>query len=137
MSRKMLVIVLLLVIYTVGVISGFFVGGYLAMRKGFFPHMRFHGPPSTEHVVAMLSDKLSLTQEQKQKISIVLENNKAAMDKYRVEFDSGMKKTFDAMNVDIRTVLSEKQKTIFDRFVSERSEGREPHGDGFLKRKMP
>ncbi len=107
---------------------GLLVGGTLvgAASHHYFCHWGKAGELSEnrgnrwKEYMAELNDKLRLTPEQNQKVTAILELKHLKMDASRQSTRAGMKKFRDEARAEIRAVLSEEQKPVFEIIVEER-----------------
>ncbi|MFA5858359.1 MAG: hypothetical protein WC955_04770 [Elusimicrobiota bacterium] len=121
MKKALFAISVLIIIYLLGVMSGFLSIKHFSSNRRFGPPMPDGrmGKSPEQHMVDMFSKKLSLTEAQKKQIVQILISNKGVVDKYRDEFYDKMTKTMNTVNISIRTILNEEQKISFDKMLKE------------------
>ena len=134
MKKKIVFVSMMIAIYLIGVLSGVLLVGHFATKQGFILP-----PPAgklrrtiEQHMVNKFTKKLKLTDEQKKQVIQIFSNNIAIVDKYRDEFSNKFGKTIDAMIENVKSVLTEEQKKIFDKMLEEG-----PRGPGFPPGRMP
>ncbi|MFH1227645.1 MAG: hypothetical protein V1701_07060 [Planctomycetota bacterium] len=99
-------------------ICGLFLGPVLAQTI-----MRHHGPHSgpedldrrAGRIVSCMREDFNLTEDQTKQISAIV---KAKL----VSFEDALRKNFDAMDLEIRAILTDKQITKFDEWKSKKLE---------------
>ncbi len=132
--QSLLAGLLLLAIYVAGGISAlalerFFAGPGPDVPRGFrlvprgagaAPGMRPGGPgPDQGFYVAVLSRRLGLSAEQEDSIRAVIQNNRENMNAVMEELRPRMEAQFQALEDEIRKVLTPEQAEEFDAFVQE------------------
>lgn len=131
MSSKTTVVALMVAIYLAGMISGAFIGRHVACKNdGRGPQGAFHRHAGDTRAAAeerraqmmdRFAKRLNLTESQRVRVFAILENNKKIIDADRAAFNIKMRKTRDAIDTNIRALLTEEQKTAFTRMAGDRS----------------
>lgn len=131
MSSKTTVVVLMAAIYLAGMISGAFIGRYIALandsrgQHGAFRRHTDDNRGTAEERRAQMMDRfarrLNLTDSQRTQVFAILENNRKIIDADRAAFNIKMRATRDVIDTNIRALLTEEQKTAFTRMAGDRS----------------
>ena len=130
MSSKTTVVALMAAIYLAGMISGAFIGRYVALthderaRRAPFHHRAGDTQASSEERRAQMMDRfarrLNLTDTQRTQVFAILENNKKTIDADRAAFNIKMRRTRDTIDAAIRALLTEEQKATFAQMAGDR-----------------
>jgi hypothetical protein len=123
--RRWRLIVLFLCIFICGGLIGPVVIHFIIGLHGYPPGFGGHGPGNIEErahdVVSRMRNDLDLTEKQAEQIYTITKERFTAL-------EDVLHQNFDAMDLEIRTVLNDKQITKFDEWMNKRRESFPPPG---------
>ncbi|MDD5686900.1 MAG: hypothetical protein PHE88_03590 [Elusimicrobia bacterium] len=128
-KSKIVNVILAVVILVIGIACGIILSrAQFFRREG---HRPFGYMPERGNVDGMLQKfckHLNLTAEQKEKIKVILEEQKKEMDKVLKDVHPKIEAQMDAIRGKIRNILDDKQKVEYDKMI-EKFEKREKKHD--------
>lgn len=98
--------------------AGFLLGGAsfgLVIHHSF---KRFNGPPNPDAILRMLSSKLNLTPEQKDKVAVLLKEETPKMEALHQESQDHFKSQRDSFNAKLRPILNQGQQKKLDEMIA-------------------
>lgn len=124
-KSKSLSVVFAIVIFVIGLVCGIFADRILLAHKMFpFPGQmnKKQEKRMMEHMIKKFSRHLDLSKEQKIKLEQIFSKHKDKMDALAKEVRPKFKNLRDKIGEEIKTILNEKQKAIFEKITKERKE---------------
>jgi len=105
----------ILLVFIVGAMTGI-LGTGLLIKSRFEKFSKSHEPPMFR-VFKRFSDRLDLTEIQKDKIEMILEDSKGKMIAFRKKYQPEYQKLFDDTNHKIKEELTVEQQQKFEKFI--------------------
>ncbi len=131
-------IVLAVIIFFVGLACGLLIDRLIPSFR-MYPRLHWEQKNNREKIPGRLSSKfseeLNLTEEQKRKLSQILDKYKMEMDKLREESNPKFRELRDSMKEEIKSILNAEQKEKFIRMTEKQKEREQRFETEFGKRK--
>ncbi len=137
-KSKIMCIVLAVVIFVVGLCCGLFLGRLIPsyrMRPRISRDYKHHEEKISNRLSRRFSEKLDLTEEQKRKLSQILDKYKIEMEKLRKDAGPKFKELRNSMKEEIKTILNDQQKDKFIKMTEREKEREQRFESEFGKRK--
>lgn len=122
-KSKIMSIVLAGVIFVVGVFCGLFLDRLIPsyrMYPGIPRGNKYYEGKILDGLSSRFSKNLNLTEEQREKLSQILDKHKEAMEKLRKDIRPKFEELRNSMKEEIKSIFNDKQKEKFDRMTEER-----------------
>lgn len=134
LSARAKALFLALGIFVIGALCGAMGERWLLLHR-FSPFAQMHGGPGPPGMdrggrgdrgpgpsIRRLARDLSLTDEQQENISKIMETYRSRLDTVRREISKNMQKTSEEIQAKIRAELTDEQRQIFDQMTQEREQ---------------
>ena len=128
-KAKITMILLSLVIFLIGVLSGVFLERIIGFNFGnmekhpFFVKYRKNNQP----MMKMFQEKLKLNKDQADKVYEIMEKHRKEMDSFRENNMKEMERIKKTIDKEIRLILSEEQKIIFKKITNKIEKHKKKH----------